>query len=107
MEVILRQAVEKLGHTGDVVSVSNGYGRDYLLPRGPAYLATERNKRKNEQQRPRVETAEGARRGSAGAPADKLEPASHTFSARVGEGGELFGSVTSSDIAAQLAAQGL
>lgn len=107
MEVILRQAVEKLGHTGDVVSVSNGYGRNYLLPRGVAYLATEGNKRKIEQERQRLETAEEARRGSARELAEKLEQVSLTFSARVGEEGKLFGSVTSSDIAAQLAAQGL
>ena len=107
MEVILRQAVEKLGHTGDVVSVSNGYGRNYLLPRGVAYLATEGNKRKIEQERQRLEQAEEARRGSAREMADKLEAVSLTFSARVGEEGKLFGSVTSADIAAQLEAQGL
>lgn len=107
MEVILRQAVEKLGHTGDVVSVSNGYGRNYLLPRGIAYLATEGNKRKIEQERQRLEAAEESRRGSARELAEKLEQVSLTFSARVGDEGKLFGSVTSSDIAAQLAAQGL
>ncbi|MEO8945786.1 MAG: 50S ribosomal protein L9 [Gemmatimonadaceae bacterium] len=106
MEVILRQAVEKLGHTGDVVTVSNGYGRNYLLPRGVAYLATDGNKRKIEQERQRLESAEESRRGSARELADKLEQVSLTFSARVGEEGKLFGSVTSSDIAAQLAAQG-
>jgi large subunit ribosomal protein L9 len=106
MDVILRQAVEKLGHTGDVVSVSNGYGRNYLLPRGVAYLATEGNKRKIEQERQRLESAEEARRGSAREMADKLEQVSLTFSARVGEEGKLFGSVTSADIAEQLATQG-
>ncbi len=107
MEVILRQAVEKLGHTGDVVSVSNGYGRNYLLPRGVAYLATEGNKRKIEQERQRLEQAEETRRGSAREMADKLEQVSLTFSARVGDEGKLFGSVTSADIAAQLEAQGI
>jgi large subunit ribosomal protein L9 len=107
MEVILRQAVEKLGHTGDVVSVSNGFGRNYLLPRGVAYLATEGNKRKIEQERQRLESAEESRRGSARELAEKLEQVSLTFSARVGEEGKLFGSITSGDIATQLAAQGL
>jgi len=106
MEVILRQAVEKLGHTGDVVNVSNGYARNYLLPRGVAYVATEGNKRRIEQERQRLEAAEESRRAGARDLAEKLEQVSLTFSARVGEEGKLFGSVTSADIAEQLAAQG-
>lgn len=107
MEVILRQAVESLGHTGDVVSVSNGYARNYLLPRGVAYLATEGNKKRIQQERQRLEAAEESRRGSARELADRLEQVSLTFSARVGEEGKLFGSVTSGDITQQLVAQGL
>ncbi|MGI9090051.1 MAG: 50S ribosomal protein L9 [Gemmatimonadaceae bacterium] len=106
MEVILRQAVESLGHTGDVVSVSNGYARNYLIPRGVAYVATEGNKKRIAQERQRLESAEESRRGSARELADRLEQVSLTFSARVGEEGKLFGSVTSGDIAAQLVAQG-
>jgi large subunit ribosomal protein L9 len=106
MEVILRQAVDSLGHTGDVVSVSNGYARNYLLPRGVAYLATEGNKRRIAQERQRLEAAEESRRGSARELAEKLEQVSLTFSARVGEEGKLFGSVTSGDIAQQLVTQG-
>jgi len=106
MEVILRQAVEKLGHTGDIVSVSNGYARNYLLPRGIAYLATEGNKRRIAQERQRLEAAEETRRSNARELAEKLEQVSLTFSARVGEEGKLFGSVTSGDIATQLVAQG-
>ena len=106
MEVILRQAVEKLGHTGDVVNVSNGYARNYLLPRGVAYVATEGNKRRIEQERQRLEAAEESRRAGARDLAEKLEQVSLTFSARVGEEGKLFGSVTSADIAQQLAEQG-
>lgn len=107
MEVILRQAVDALGHTGDVVTVSNGYARNYLLPRGVAYIATEGNKKRIAQEHQRLEAAEESRRGSARELADRLEQVSLTFSARVGEEGKLFGSVTSGDIAAQLAAQGL
>jgi len=106
MEVILRQAVEKLGHPGDVVTVSNGYARNYLLPRGVAYVATEGNKRRIAQERQRLEAAEEARRSTARETAEKLEQVSLTFSARVGEEGKLFGSVTSGDIAQQLNAQG-
>ncbi len=106
MEVILRQAVESLGHTGDVVSVSNGYARNYLIPRGVAYVATEGNKKRIAQERQRLESAEESRRGSARELADRLEQVSLTFSARVGEEGKLFGSVTSGDIAAQLVTHG-
>lgn len=106
MEVILRQAVENLGHTGDVVNVSGGYARNYLLPRGIAYVATAGNKRRIEQERQRLEAAEEARRSSARELAENLEQVSLTFSARVGEEGKLFGSVTSGDIAQQLMAQG-
>lgn len=106
MEVILRQAVEQLGHPGDIVKVSPGYARNYLLPRGFAYEATPGNRKRIEQEKQRLEQAEEQRRSSASEQATKLENVSLTFSARVGEEGKLFGSVTSSDIAHQLEAQG-
>ena len=106
MEVILRQAVDNLGHTGDVVNVSAGFARNYLLPRGFAYEATAGNKKRMEQERERLEAAENSRREAAEEIARKLEPVSLTFSARVGEEGKLFGSVTTADIAHQLEGQG-
>jgi large subunit ribosomal protein L9 len=106
MEVILRQAVENLGHPGDVVTVSNGFARNYLLPRGIAFQATEGNKKRIAQEKARLEQAESQRRDSAQDIAKKLEEVSITFAARVGEEGKLFGSVTTGDIADQLAAQG-
>lgn len=106
MEVILRQAVDNLGHTGDIVNVSAGFARNYLLPRGFAYEATAGNKKRMEQERERLEAAETSRRESAEELARKLEPVSLTFSARVGEEGKLFGSVTTADIAHQLEGQG-
>lgn len=106
MEVILREAVDNLGHPGDIVTVSPGYARNYLLPRGIAYAATEGNRKRIAQEKSRLEAAESERRGSAEALARQLEEVSITFSARVGEEGKLFGSVTSADIAEQLAAQG-
>jgi large subunit ribosomal protein L9 len=106
MEVILRQAVEKLGQPGDIVNVAAGYARNYLLPRGLAYQATEGNKHRMEQERKRLQTAEDGRRETARELAERLAPVSLTFSARVGEEGKLFGSVTSADIAHQLEAQG-
>jgi large subunit ribosomal protein L9 len=106
MEVILRRAVEKLGHPGDIVKVSPGYARNFLLPRGYAYEATPGNKRRIEQEKQRLDAAEETRRGSAQDLATQFEQVSLTFSARVGEEGKLFGSVTSADIAQQLAEQG-
>ena len=107
MEVILRQAIDNLGHTGDIVKVSPGYARNYLIPRGLAYEATTGNKKKLEQERARLEAAENDRRTAAQGLATQLEAVSLTFSARVGEEGKLFGSVTSADIAQQLESQGI
>ena len=107
MEVILRQAVENLGHPGEIVKVSPGYARNYLLPRGLAYEATPGNRKRIEQERQRLEAAEQTRREAAEGQASKLEQVSLTFSARVGEEGKLFGSVTSTDIVHQLEAQGI
>ena len=107
MEVILRQAIDNLGHPGDIVKVSPGYARNYLLPRGFAYEATEGNKKKISQEKSRLEAAENQRRDTASELAKKIEEVSLSFSARVGEEGKLFGSITSADIAAQLEAQGV
>ncbi len=106
MDVILRQAVDNLGYPGDMVKVSPGFARNYLLPRGIAVEATEGNKRRIAQEKVRLESAENTRRESASELAARLEQVSLTFSARVGEEGKLFGSVTASDIAEQLAGQG-
>ncbi|HEX8726051.1 MAG TPA: 50S ribosomal protein L9 [Gemmatimonadaceae bacterium] len=107
MEIILRQGVENLGKPGDVVSVRAGYARNYLLPRGLAYEATPGNLKRIAQERTRLEAAENERREAAQGVAAKLEQVSLTFSARVGEEGKLFGSVTAADIQQQLEAQGL
>ena len=106
MEVILRQAIDNLGHPGDIVKVSPGYARNFLLPRGLAYEATPGNLKRIGAERSRLEAAENERRESASELAKRLEEVQITFSARVGEEGKLFGSVTSSDIAEQLNAQG-
>lgn len=106
MEVILRRAVDNLGHPGDLVKVSAGYARNFLLPRGYAFEATPGNRKRIEQERQRLEAAETGRRDEAQTIADRLAEVSLTFSARVGEEGKLFGSVTAADIAQQLEAQG-
>lgn len=106
MEVILRQAVENKGNPGDIVDVSAGYARNYLLPRGLAYEATPGNRKRIAQEKARLEAAENGRRSTAQELASRLEQVSLTFSARVGEEEKLFGSVTTADIVQQLHAQG-
>ncbi len=106
MEIILRQGVENLGKPGDVVNVKAGYARNYLLPHGLAYEATPGNLKRIQQERDRLEAAENERRNNAQGIAERLEQVSLTFSARVGEEGKLFGSVTATDIAQQLESQG-
>ncbi len=106
MDVILRAAIDKLGEPGEIVKVSAGYGRNFLLPRGLAYEATPGNRKRIEQERARLESAEAARKATATELAAKIEQVQLTFSARVGEEGKLFGSVTTADIAHQLEAQG-
>lgn len=106
MEVILRHAIDKLGYPGDIVTVSPGYARNCLIPRGFAYEATDGNKRRIALERSRLEAAENERKASAQSIADKLAEVSVTFAARVGDEGKLFGSVTAGDIATQLEAQG-
>ena len=106
MEVILRNAIENVGKPGDIVKVSNGYARNYLIPRGLAYEATAGNRKRIAAERARLEAAENSRRDAAQSVADRLQQVSLTFSARVGEEEKLFGSVTAADIAQQLHSQG-
>jgi len=107
MEVILKQAIENLGNPGDVVTVKPGYARNFLLPRGLAYEATPGNLKRIAAERQRLEAAESNRRETARELAKRIEEVSLTFSARVGEEGKLFGSITAADIAHQLEAQGV
>ena len=106
MEIILRQSVENLGKPGDIVKVSPGYARNYLLPRGLAYEATPGNRKRIAMEKARLEAAEAERIKAAQGLADRLEAVQLTFSARVGEEEKLFGSVTTADIASQLHSQG-
>jgi large subunit ribosomal protein L9 len=107
MEVILRQAIENLGNPGDVVTVKPGYARNFLLPRGLAYEATPGNLKRIAAERQRLEAAESNRRETARELAKRIEEVSLTFAARVGDEGKLFGSITATDIAHQLDAQGV
>ncbi len=106
MDVILRAAIDQLGEPGEIVKVSPGYGRNFLLPRGLAYEAPAGNRKRIEQERARLEAAEATRKAAASEIATKLEQVQLTFAARVGDEGKLFGSITATDIAHQLEAQG-
>ena len=106
MEVILKQDVEKLGHRGDVVNVADGYGRNYLLPRKFAMEATAANKSVIEQMKQSAIRKSAKEKIEAEGVAAKMNDIVLTFERKAGGEGQLFGSVTSADIAQQLAAQG-
>jgi large subunit ribosomal protein L9 len=107
MQVILRERVDNLGNPGDVVEVKPGYGRNYLIPRGLAYEATQANVRRLEADRARVERKDAETLNDARQRAARFEGVSLTFHARAGQEGKLFGSITSADIAERLAEQGI
>lgn len=106
MEVILREDVDDLGKAGEIVKVKDGYGRNFLLPRGLAYSATASNKRRVEDEARRRGAMLSREKGDAEAFAARLATADLTFQAQAGEGDKLFGSITSADIAAKLAELG-
>ncbi|RMH11978.1 MAG: 50S ribosomal protein L9 [Gemmatimonadetes bacterium] len=107
MKLILRKAVENLGAAGEVVEVKPGYARNYLIPHGLAYVASQKNLERLEAEQARAE--EQARRDylEARRRASQLEGASVVFEVRAGEDGKLFGSVTNADIAERLNQGGL
>jgi len=106
MEVILKEDIPSLGSRGDVVKVADGYGRNYLLPRKLALQATESNKAVIEQMKAAAARRSATEKAAAEELVTKLEALALSFTRKAGEQGHLFGSVTSSDIAAELAAQG-
>jgi large subunit ribosomal protein L9 len=106
MDVILRQDVDKVGRSGDVVTVKDGFGRNFLLPRGLAYLATDSNRKRLAAEGAQKDKKHGAEVAAAQDVARKLEALSLTFTMKAGEGDKLFGSVTTSDIADRLKAEG-
>lgn len=99
MKLILKKAVPNLGEAGEVVSVKAGYGRNYLLPQGLAYEASNANIRRLEDERKRAEERSKRDYLEARRRAAQFAGLSLTFKARAGEDGKLFGSVTNADIA--------
>ncbi|MEW5977127.1 MAG: 50S ribosomal protein L9 [Acidobacteriota bacterium] len=106
MEIILREKIEKLGARGDIVSVSDGYARNYLLPKKLALPATQANVRQVEQQKAAAVRREALEKQEAEALARQLAQAVVRLSRKAGEQEVLYGSVTSMDIADALEAQG-
>ena len=102
MKVILVQLVENLGEIGDVVEVANGYGRNYLIPRGLAIAATAKNKRQIEHEHHLREHRIARARQNTQAFANELQEVSCRFTRKSGDEGKLFGSVTAMDIAEKL-----
>src|SRR3989449_8904234 len=98
MEIILREDVQHLGKTGEVVKVRDGYARNYLLPKGLAYLATEGNKKRIAFEAERLARQRASEKQSAETEAGRIAGVSLTFPMKVGEEDKLFGSVTASDI---------
>jgi len=107
MEVILKEDVLNLGHRGDVVKVADGYGRNFLLPRKLALQATDANKAVIEQMKFAAARRSASEKAQAEELAAKLDPVVLSFTRKSGESGQLFGSVTSADIAAELASKGV
>jgi len=106
MEVILLDHVEKLGKRGEIVKVSDGYARNYLLPRKLALPATEGNRKHVERERKIMETREAEEKSQAEAVATRLSAVDITIARRVGETEQLYGSVTASDITEFLKGKG-
>jgi len=106
MKVILKDDVEKLGTAGNIVTVADGYARNFLFPRNLAVPATKGNTRSIEEFRQQKQTRENKRRREAEKQKDKLEKLSLTAEVQTGEEDKVFGSVTAANIATLLEQHG-
>ena len=104
--ILLREDVEALGGRGEIVKVKAGYARNYLLPHGLATLATKGNVKQIEQERSALLKRAAEERSTAEAQKEQMGTIELSFERKAGEGGTLFGSVTSMDIAEALQAKG-
>jgi large subunit ribosomal protein L9 len=107
MEVILLERVEKLGAMGEVVKVKDGFARNYLLPQGKALRATQANREKFERDRSVLEARNAERRSGAEDESQKLAGKSFIILRQAGESGQLYGSVTTRDIAVAASQTGI
>ena len=99
MKVVLRQDVDNLGDRGQVVNVAPGYARNFLLPRGLAFEASEGNKKRIENEQKAKLVRASAEKSEAQALATRLAAVHLTIKAKAGEGDKLFGSITTADLA--------
>jgi large subunit ribosomal protein L9 len=106
MKVILLERVGRSGHIGDEVSVRDGFARNFLLPQGKALRATEANRKRFENERAHIEQRNAERRDAAAGIASGLNGHTVVMIRQAGETGQLYGSVTSRDVADSLSADG-
>src|SRR2546428_1364403 len=107
MEIMLREGGQHLGRAGEIGKVKDGYARNYLLPKGLAYPATEANKKRITYEAERLAKQRVVEKEAAVAEAQRLTGIELTFSVKVGEEDKLYGSVTAGDIRRLRAGQGV
>ncbi len=107
MKVILRQNIDNLGKIGELVTVRNGYGRNYLIPRGLVYYASEKALKALEVEKKKYARRMAKEKSGAEIIASRLAEMQISIPMKVGEEGKLYGSVTSQMVASELAARGI
>src|SRR5512143_2901895 len=107
MRVILRENLDNLGNAGEVVTVRTGYGRNYLLPKGLAVPATEKDEARMQHEQRQIAARLAKLTKELASEAGRLSQASVSLARAVGEEDKLYGSVTNRDIAEALAEQGI
>jgi large subunit ribosomal protein L9 len=107
MKVILRTDIEKLGTIGDLVTVKDGYARNYLVPQGHAYVADKGSLRRFEEEKKRLLSAADRERNRAEALKGRIEAQGYSIEVKTGEQGRLYGSVTAQNIADLLSEAGI
>ncbi|OFT01821.1 MULTISPECIES: 50S ribosomal protein L9 [Neisseria] len=107
MQIILLEKIGGLGNLGDIVTVKNGYARNFLIPQGKAKRATEANKAEFEARRAELEARQAEILADALARKEKLDGQVITVAQKAGVDGRLFGSVTNADIASAIVASGI
>jgi large subunit ribosomal protein L9 len=106
MKVILLERVERLGALGDVVTVKDGFARNFLLPRSKALRATSGNMKVFEAQRAEIESRNAAARATAAKAAERLDGQTYVMIRSAGDSGQLYGSVSGRDVADAVNAEG-
>lgn len=107
MQVILKEKIRNLGDLGQQVNVKPGFARNFLIPQDKALQATKTNMEVFESQRAELEKIAAGKMADAQARADKIEGLKLSITAKTGDGGKLFGSITTRDIADAAAAEGV